>query len=71
MGWLFLSQGSLKEGTFGAWSPVANEMELCDVAVALDGDSEEEDEEEDAVVEVEYGPRAEEGEPMEDVEVLL
>jgi len=31
---LVILQGSLLDGTFGAWSPATNEMELCDVAAA-------------------------------------
>lgn len=38
-----LNPGSLLQGTFGAWKPTENEMEMCDVA---GGDNEEEEEEE-------------------------
>lgn len=38
-----LNPGSLLEGTFGAWRPTTNEMELCDVAAAADDEEEGED----------------------------
>jgi DNA polymerase epsilon subunit 2 len=41
-----LNPGSLLLGTFGAWKPTENEMEMCDVSGG-DGDEEEEEEEEE------------------------
>ena len=58
-----MNPGSLLEGTFGAWIPVANEMELCDVAGGDEEEEEEEDEEQEDVMEDEQGDevRIEEG----------
>jgi hypothetical protein len=39
-------QGSLANDTFGAWNPVSNEMELCDMGNAA-GEGMTSDEEED------------------------
>ena len=65
-------QGSLLEGTFGAWSPATNEMELCDVAAAAQGDDDddEEEEEEGEVSEVDMVSDGE-GEAQEDQEEVL
>jgi DNA polymerase epsilon subunit 2 len=43
-----LNPGSLLQGTFGAWRPTENEMEMCDVA---GGDGEEEEVEDEEEVE--------------------
>ena len=63
-----LNPGSLLDGTFGAWKPTTNEMELCDVAGG--GDDDEDDEEDDVEeVEVEGEEVVEEG-GVEGVEVV-
>ena len=57
------AQGSLVNGTFGAWSPVANEMEICDVGNAADLDDEEEEEEDEEPAAVLEGEAEGGGEP--------
>ena len=57
------TQGPLASGTFGAWNPVAGEMEMCDVGnAALEGESDAEDGGEDAGFE---GGTEDAGEPNE------
>ena len=63
-----LNPGSLLQGTFGAWRPTENEMELCDANHHEGEDGEEE--EEDVVVEEEDG-EGEGGEVEEDEDDLI
>lgn len=55
-----MNPGSLLAGTFGAWRPAANEMELCDVAAAEEEEEEEDDQEEVEEMEIAQGDVEEE-----------